>query len=272
MSKIQRTAVLIILILASAAIIYPIFYAFASAMMTSAEIDSYPPHIFPSGFNLDNYKSVFAVVPVAQFLLNSFVVAIAITVGHLITASFAAYAFAFIRFPLKSFFFALFLATIMIPWEVTMIPNFLTIRSWGWTDSYWGLILPFLATGFGTFLFRQFFMQLPKDIFEAAKMDGMGHFGIFLRIALPLTRSASVTLAVYSFIGAWNMYLWPLLITNEESMRTVQIGVTMLQFEDFTSWNLVLAGLALMMLPPLLLLVLGLKQLVGNLTMGALKG
>ncbi|RED66284.1 carbohydrate ABC transporter permease [Cohnella lupini] len=271
-SRLQRPAALIILILAAVVIIYPIYYAFAASMMTSGEMDSFPPHLFPSSLYLANFKLVFSLVPVAQFLYNSFVVAIAITAGHLLTASLAAYAFAFIRFPFKAFIFSLFVATMMIPWEVTMIPNFLTIRNWGWTDSYWGLIVPFLTTGFGTFLFRQFFLQLPKEIFEAAKMDGLGHMGAFVRIALPLTRSAFATLAVHSFIGAWNMYLWPLLITNEESMRTVQIGVTMLQFEEFTSWNLVLAGLTLMMLPPLLLLVFGLKQLVGNVTLGALKG
>jgi sn-glycerol 3-phosphate transport system permease protein len=270
--RIKHISTFIFLVLASLIIIYPVFYAFAAAMMTTAEIDSFPPAILPSGINLENFKTVFKLVPVARFSLNSFIVSFAITGGHLLSASLAAYAFAFVRFPGKSFIFSLFVATMMIPWEVTMIPNFLTIRAWGWTDSYWGLIVPFLVTGFGTFLLRQFFLQLPKEIFEAAKVEGYGHISIFLNIVLPLSRSAFATLAVYSFIGAWNMYLWPLLITNEALMRTVQMGVTMLQSEDFTAWNLVMAGVTFMMLPPLLLLVVGLKQLVGNMTLGALKG
>jgi sn-glycerol 3-phosphate transport system permease protein len=270
--KMKQTTAFIFLILASVIIIYPVFFAFAAALMTSAEIDSFPPKILPSSMNLENFKTVFALVPVAHFTLNSFIVSFSITAGHLLTASLAAYAFAFVRFPGKSFMFSLFVATMMIPWEVTMIPNFLTIRAWGWTDSYWGLIVPFLVTGFGTFLLRQFFLQLPKEIFEAAMMEGYGHIRIYLYIVLPLSRSAFATLAVYSFIGAWNMYLWPLLITNEPLMRTVQMGVSMLQSEDFTAWNLVLAGVTFMMLPPLLLLIVGLKQLVGNMTLGALKG
>lgn len=268
----QHSALLVLLGLLSIAILYPVYYAFSASLLTPAEMDSLPPVLWPSSLYLENFKTVLALVPVTRFMLNSFIVSFAITGGHLLTASLAAYAFAFVRFPGKPFIFSLFLATMMIPWEVTMIPNFLTIRSWGWIDSYSGLIVPFLSTGFGTFLLRQFFMQLPREIFEAAKMDGYGHVRIFSSIVLPLSRSAFATLALYSFIGAWNMYLWPLLITNDQSMRTVQIGVNMLQFEDFTSWNLVLAGVTLMMLPPLVLLALGLKQLVGNITLGSLKG
>jgi sn-glycerol 3-phosphate transport system permease protein len=270
--KMKNAALFIVLTLLSLVMIYPVFYTFSASLMTAKEIDSFPPAQLPSSFYLENFKSVFAFVPVAQFLLNSSIVSLAITGGHLLTASLAAYAFAFVRFPGKHVIFSLFLATMMIPWEVTMIPNFLTMRSWGWMDSYWGLIVPFMATGFGTFLLRQFFLQLPREIFEAAKMDGYGHIRMFLNIVLPLSRSAMATLTVYSFIGAWNSYLWPLLITNEPTMRTVQIGVTMLKSEEFNSWNVILAGVTLMMLPPLLMLVFGLKQLVGNITLGALKG
>ncbi|MEC0182721.1 carbohydrate ABC transporter permease [Paenibacillus peoriae] len=271
-SRMQNYFRIAVLLLLALIMIYPIYYALAASLMTAGEIDSFPPKLVPSGLYLDNYKTVFSLVPVAQFLMNSFVVSIAITIGHLLTASFAAYAFVFVRFPGKTVIFILFLATMMIPWEVTMIPNFMMIRSWGWIDTYQGLIIPFLATGFGTFLLRQFFLQLPNEILEAAKIDGYGHIRIFLNIVLPLSRPALATLGVYSFIGAWNSYLWPLLITNEPKMRTVQIGVTMLQSEDFTSWNLVLAGVVLMILPPLIMLIVGLKQLVGNMTLGSLKG
>lgn len=271
-NALQRSSVFIVLILAALLMIYPVIYALSASLMTTSEIDSFPPALLPSSVYLENFKTVFVSVPIARFLLNSLIIAVSITAGHLLTASLAAYAFAFIRFPGKAFIFSLFLATMMIPWEVTMIPNYLTVRGWGWTNTYWGLVVPFLATGFGTFLLRQFFLQLPREIFEAAKIDGYGHIPIYWNILLPLSRSALATLAVHSFIGAWNMYLWPLLITNEKTMRSVQIGVTMLQSEEFTAWNLVLAGVTLMMLPPLLILVIGLKQLVGNMTLGSLKG
>lgn len=270
----KLTGVIIKLLLVAAALIvvYPVFYAFSSSLMTQPEIDAFPPHLLPSGLYMDNYKSVFAMVPVARYMLNSFFVSFSITGGHLLMGGLAAYAFAFIRFPGKSFVFSIFLATMMIPWEVTVIPNFLTIRGWGWTDSYLGLIVPFLVTGFGTFLLRQFFLQLPREVLEAAKIDGYGHVRTFVHIVLPLARTAFATLAIHSFINAWEMYLWPLLITNEKLMRTVQIGVTMLKSEDFTAWNLVMAGVTLMMLPPLIVLLFGINKLVSNLTLGSLKG
>ena len=271
-TKAMQAIPVVFLICAAVAVFYPIIYALSASMMTPSEIDSFPPKLFPSGLYLENYKQVFELLPVGRFLLNSFIVSISITLGHLITASLAAYAFAFLKFNGKVFIFTLFLLTMMIPWEVTMIPNFLNIRAWGWTDNYLGLIVPYLMTGFGTFLFRQFFLQLPYEIIEAAKVEGYGHVRIYLHIVTPLARPAFATLAVYSFIQAYNMYLWPLLITNSNEMRTVQLGITMLVSEDFTPWNYVLAGVSLMTLPPLLMLVFGLKQLVGNITVGSLKG
>lgn len=153
-----------------------------------------------------------------------------------------------------------------------MIPNYLTIKNWNLLDSYTGLIIPFLASAFGTFLLRQSFLQLPRELFEAARIDGCGHIRIFLSLVLPLSTPAIATLGVYSFLNHWNMYLWPLLITNKEEMRTVQIGISMLQFAEMTSWNLVLAGVVTVLIPSLLLLILGLKPLVRGITAGALKG
>ena len=153
-----------------------------------------------------------------------------------------------------------------------MIPNYLTVKSLNWLDTYQGLIIPFLATAFGTFLLRQTFLQLPKELFEAARVDGCGHVRIFLSMVLPLSIPGIATLGVYSFLNHWNMYLWPLLTTNRVEMRTVQIGIGMLQFEEMNSWNLILSGVLLLLLPSLLLLALGLKPLVRGITAGALKG
>lgn len=262
----------LLLTIAGAVMVYPLLYTFLALFMTPDEAMMYPPKLFPSGFYLENLENVLKLIPVFRFISNSFVIAALITLGQVVTGAMAAYAFAYVPFRYKSFWFALFLSTMMIPWEVTIIPNYLTVKKWGWLDSYQGLTIPFLASAFGVFLLRQFFLQLPRELFEAARMDGCGHIRHFLKIVLPLSRPALATLSVYVFLQSWNMYLWPLLITNSTEMRTVQIGIGMLQFEEFTSWSLVLSGVAIVLLPSLLLLILGLKQLVRGITAGAVKG
>lgn len=265
---------LVYLILAVAAFvtIYPILYTLLQTFMTNEEAAVYPPRFFPSGLYFGSIHKVLELIPVGTFIANSFVISAAIMIGQVLVASLAAYAFVYIRFKGSKLWFALFLSTMMVPWEVTVIPNYLTVKAWGWLDTYAGLIVPFLAAAFGVFLLRQFFLQLPRELFEAAKIDGCGHFRHFTTIVLPLSRPAIATLAVYTFLNAWNMYLWPLLTTNSDKMRTVQIGVSMLQFEEFTAWNLVLCGIMLVLLPSLLILVFGLKQLVRGIAAGAVKG
>ncbi len=272
MNRMNKSLLYFVLLIASCLILFPLLYTLSSSFMTNGESATYPPRMLPSHLNWDNYLNVIQTIPVMRFIGNSFIVSSLIMLGQIITASTAAYAFAFLRFPGKTFLFALFLATMMIPWEVIMIPNYLTIKNWNLLDSYTGLIIPFVASAFGTFLLRQSFLQLPGELFEAARIDGCGHIRIFLSLVLPLSTPAIATLGVYSFLNHWNMYLWPLLITNKEEMRTVQIGISMLQFEEMTSWNLVLAGVVTVLIPSLLLLVLGLKPLVRGITAGALKG
>ncbi|AOZ91017.1 carbohydrate ABC transporter permease [Paenibacillus crassostreae] len=271
-NKWNQSFLYLALAIASCLILFPLLYTLSSSFMTSGESAIYPPRFIPSELRWDNYLEVLQTIPVIRFISNSFVVSTFIMLGQIVTASTAAYAFAFLRFPGKTFLFALFLATMMIPWEVTMIPNYLTVKDWNLLDSYTGLILPFLASAFGTFLLRQAYLQLPSELFEAARIDGCGHFRIFLSLVIPLTTPAIATLGVYTFLNHWNNYLWPLLITNKEEMRTVQIGISMLQFEEMTSWNLVLAGVVTVLIPSLLLLILGLKPLVKGITAGALKG
>ncbi|MEK3724755.1 carbohydrate ABC transporter permease [Paenibacillus sp. FSL H8-0034] len=251
--------------------IYPVYFAISYAFMTTEQVQAYPPSFFPESFQFENFILVTQMIPIIRFILNSFVVSMVITAGHLLTASLAAYAFSFLQFRGRNTLFAIFLATMMVPWEVTVIPNFMTIQQWGWMDSYLGLTVPHIASVFGIFMFRQFFLQLPRELFDAAKIDGCGHMRTFASIVIPLSRPAIGTFMVYSFLKAWNMYLWPLLITNNEKMRTVQIGITMLKNEDYSHWNLILAGVTLVFLPSLLLLILGMKQLVSGITGGAVK-
>lgn len=253
-------------------VVYPLVFTFLASFMTAEEAGRYPPPLVPGSLYVGNFRKALELAPIPRFLWNSFIMAGAVTIGQLVTCSMAAYAFAFVRFRAKAMLFAAFLSTMMIPWEVTIIPNYVTIKTLGWMDSYPGLIVPFVASAFGVFLLRQFFLQLPGELFEAARIDGCGHVRAFFRLVLPLGRPALATLAVYTFLTTWNSYLWPLLVTNRKEMRTVQIGVTMLQWEEMMSWNLVLAGVSMVLLPSLLLLVFGLKQLVRGMTAGAVKG
>lgn len=262
----------LVLSLAAFLLLFPLLYALIISFCTAAESVAYPPTLIPASPGFDSYIKAMDTAPVLRFIFNSFVISIIVTAGQLITASLAAYAFSFLQFPGRSLFFALFMSTMMIPWEVTIIPNYFTIKDLGWLDSYQGLTIPFLATAFGTFLLRQSFLTIPRELHEAARIDGCGHLRFFLTMVLPLSRPALGTLAVYAFLTTYNLYLWPLLITNTDTMRTVQIGLAMLQWEHAIAWNSMMAGVILVSLPTLILLILGQKQLIRGLTAGALKG
>jgi ABC-type glycerol-3-phosphate transport system permease component len=262
----------LILIIAAIIILFPIWSAFNISMMSDAEMGSYPPLQFPSAIRLDNIRRALTQAPLPRYLLNSVIQSSLVMIGQLITASLAAYAFAFIDFKWRNFFFLLFLSTMMIPWEATIIPNYLFVRKLGWTDTFQGLAVPFMATGFGTFLLRQFFLKIPHDLQDAATIDGCGSFRFLVTIVLPLARPALGTLAVYSFLQTYNQYLWPLLVTNDPSMRTVQIGIALLQDEERLMINIIMAGVIFILIPTLTLFVVSNRQLIRGLTAGAVKG
>jgi ABC-type glycerol-3-phosphate transport system permease component len=262
----------VLLTLASLVVAFPLLLALSYSFMSEGEIASYPPRLLPSTLQFDNYQRVLGNVPLARYLLNSFVASSLVVIGQLITASLAAFAFSFLVFPGRGVLFGLFLATMMIPWEATIIPNYMTIRTLGWLDTYQGLSVPFMAQAFGTFLLRQSFLQLPRDLFDAAVVDGAGKLRFLWAIVLPLSRPALATLAVYAFLSTWNQYFWPLLITNDPLMRTTQVGISQLRFEETLRWGYLMAGVTMVVLPTLLLLVLGQRHLVRGLTAGAVKG
>jgi sn-glycerol 3-phosphate transport system permease protein len=245
------------------------------ALSLSLQGPTIAPTLLPDFSKLDwsSFSQVFRQEPnLTRWIVNSFVVSLAVTLGQLITSSLAAYALANINFPGKIAFFFFFLGTVMIPWEATIIPNYLAVTRLGWKDSYQGLIAPFLAGGFGIFLLRQYFLTLPRDLYEAAVLDGCGHMRYLWSILLPLSRPALATLAVYTFLNTWNQYYWPLLIVDHPEWRTTQIGITAFRSSEVTMYNLQMASTIIVMLPTLILLVLGQRQLVRGLTAGALKG
>lgn len=270
--RLATAATYLALAAASLIILFPLLWALAVSLMSPAEANSFPPALVPRSLYWANYERVIRQVPVARYLFNSLTVATTVTLGQIVTSTLAAFAFSFLAFRGKAVLFMLFMSTLMVPWEVTLIPNYLTIRSLGLVDSYPGLVLPFLASAFGTFLLRQTFLQLPRELEEAAQLDGCSRFRFLWSIVLPLSRPGLITLGAYTFLATWNQYLWPLLVTNSRQMRTVQIGIRFLMNEEGRQYNVVMAGVILALIPAALLLLWGQRYLVRGLLSGAVKG
>jgi sn-glycerol 3-phosphate transport system permease protein len=270
--NIGKALLYLLLILSAIIMVFPLYTGILTSFLGSENLSTYPPKVFPVELRWQNYIDAMRQAPLLRFILNSFIQSGGVMVLQLITACLAAFAFAFKKFKGKHVVFLIFLSTMMIPWESTIIPNYLFVQKIGWDDTYMGLIAPFIATAFGTFLLRQFFMSIPKDLYDAAKIDGCSDFRFLVEILTPLARPALGTLAVYSFLQIYNQYLWPLLITNSTNMRTVQIGITMLKEFEREQWQIVLAGVVTIMIPTLVLFFIANRQLIRGLTAGAIKG
>jgi sn-glycerol 3-phosphate transport system permease protein len=260
------------LVVAASIVLFPIYCAFVIAVQPTSRLLEFPGILLPTEPDLSTFGDAFDRGNLDRYLINSAVASVIITAGQIVTSILAAYAFAFLRFRGKSIVFALFLATLMVPSEVTIVANLQTVDTLGWRNSFEGLTVPFLAFAFGTFLIRQAFMGIPPDLREAAALDGYGHWGFLRHVAVPLARPAIAALALFSFLLAWNQYLWPLLITEDADMRTVQIGLKALSSGRVDELNLVMAGTVVAALPILILLLAFQRNLVRGLTSGAVKG
>jgi sn-glycerol 3-phosphate transport system permease protein len=260
------------LTIAAVVVLAPIYFTIVNSLLPPSQLAHQPPPLFPSSPQWHDYTLAWTSGHLARYMATSAIMTISIVVGQLVTSVFAAYAFAFLRFPFKRTLFLLCLATLMIPFEVTFITNLDTLSSLGWFNSYEGLAVPFLATGFGIFLLRQAFLQIPKDLLEAARLDGYGHWRFMVRVAVPLARPSLAALGVFSFLAAWNQYLWPLLATGGTSpLDTVQIGLKQLVGTSAQNIPIALAGAVIAFVPLVILLLIFQKQLVRSLTAGAVK-
>lgn len=256
----------------AAIVLFPIYVTVIGSLLRPEQLTTRPPTLFPDDPQWDSYSEAWTGGHFATYLRNSAIVTAVITLGQLATSILAGYAFALLEFPFKRTIFVVFLATMMVPFEVTIITNLQTVTDFGWYDTYAGLAVPFLATGFGAFLLRQAFLQIPPDLRDAATIDGYGHMKFLGRVAIPLARPSIAALAVFSFLGAWNQYLWPLLVTKDDKHRTVQIGLKQLRSTSLDEINVTLAGTILAALPLVVLLIVFQKQLIRGLTTGAVKG
>lgn len=246
-----RTAIWLMLAAGGVVVVLPFFYMIASSLETTEQIGQLTPQFIPNPVQWVNYRDVWEQLPVGRFFANSLIVAGTITAGQLITASMAAYAFSRLRFRGRSALFTVYLATLIIPFQVTLIPNYILIHYLGWHNTYQGMIVPFISSVFSTFLLRQFFLTIPADLEEAALLDGAGHFTIYSRIVLPLARPALAALVIFAFLGSWNNFLWPLVVVDTESLKTLPLGIIEFEGEYTVRWNLLMAGASLSLIPVL---------------------
>ncbi len=248
---------------------------FITSLKPASEVTTYPPAWLPHEFRFSNYADAWSVAPFGKFYVNSVVVAGTTTVLQVTFALLMGYAFAIIRFPAKTALLLAVLSTMMIPDEMKLVPNFILLSKLGWIDTYAGLIVPAIAHAFPVFVLYQQFRQLPHSLIEAAQADGAGHWRILWQIAVPMSRPVLTAVALVSLLGQWNAYLWPLIVTNKTSMRTLPLGIAYLRKqaeEGSVQWNLLMAAAVFVVIPIVFLYTFAQKQFVEGITRGALKG
>ena len=257
---------------ASAALLaVPFYWMFLTSLKSPAGVAAYPPHWWPSELVWSNYVQAWRSAPFAQYYVNSVVTGLATTALQMTFAVAMAYAFAAIRFPGKRGILLAVLSTMMIPDEMKLVPNFLLLNRLHWVDTYWALIVPPAAHAFPVFVLYQHFRTLPKDILDSAHIDGAGHVRIVLQVVAPMARPVLAATALVAFLGRWNDFLWPLIVTNRTAMRTLPIGLNYLK-ENEGRWNILMAAAIFVIIPMIGLYVAAQKQFVEGITRGALKG
>lgn len=262
----------VFLSLLSLFVLFPVWMTLVRALSTPVAYVNEGLPLYPVDVQWDIFSRAFSEGELGRRMWLSAIVTVIIAAAQLVTSILCAYAFAFLRFPFKRLVFVVFMATLMLPIEVTLIPNVTTIRNLGWLNSYPGLTVPFLATAFGIFLIRQGFMGIPRDLLDAAKLDGYGHFAFMTRVAVPITRPVVASFGVISLLAAWNQYLWPRAVVTVSEWETVQIGLKSVAASNVEESNIGFAAAIIAALPVLLLLIFLQRQLIRGLTAGAVKG
>ncbi len=268
----KKTAWYVVLTVLSVVILFPVYMTLVRAVSTPVSYVNAGAPPWPVNPQWDSFSRAFTRFDLGQKFVVSIVATLAIVAGQLATSILAAYSFTFLRFPFRRLLFALFMATLMLPIEVTLIPNVQTIRSLGWLNSYPGLVGPFLATAFGTFLLRQGFRGIPRDLLDASQLDGFGHLAFLRRVALPVTRPVVASFGVIAFLTAWNQYTWPRAVVTEGRWETLQLGLKTATNSAAQETNLAAAAAVVAALPVVILLIVLQRHIVRGLTAGAVKG
>lgn len=252
--------------------ILPFVFMASTSFKTLEEATRFPIQWIPTTFRWENFIEVFQVIPMARYMFNTFFVASVVTVGSLAVSSLAAYAFARLEFRGRNQLFFVYLATLMIPGQVTMIPVFIIMSEFSMLDTYSALILPSLFTAFGVFMLRQFFLSIPKDLEEAARIDGCNHLRIFWNVVLPISKPAFVTLGIFIFLKEWSEFLWPLVVIESAHMQTIQVGLRSFMGEFGTEWHLLMAGALIAELPIVIFYIFCQKYVIEGIATTGIKG
>jgi multiple sugar transport system permease protein len=250
----------------------PFVWMVSTSLKLEGAVFAFPPEWIPNPIRWGNYPETWTSAPFNWYLFNTAFVAVTVTTLEVLTSSLAAYSFARLRFPGRDRIFLLYLGTLMIPGQVTIIPNFVLMKYLGWTDTYWALIIPPAFTAFGTFLLRQFFMTIPVELEEAAKIDGASYPRIYATIILPLSGPALSTLAVFAFMTQWNNFLWPLIVTNSNHMRTFTVGLRFFVDEYNTKYHYLMAGSVMSIIPIIVVFVFFQRYFVRSIKLTGMGG
>jgi ABC-type glycerol-3-phosphate transport system permease component len=267
----------LVLILVALTMVIPFIWMITTSLRPFGSVFSYPPQLIPTSFDISNYTRLFTLVPFARYFLNTIFVTSTIVIGQLFLCALAAYGFSRLKFVGRDTIFVLYLATMMIPFQIILIPLYLMVFKLGWVNTYQGMIVPSLSSVFGIFLLRQAFLGIPKDYQDAARIDGAGEFRIFWQIFLPQTVPSLATLGVFAFMGGWTDLLWPVLIARDQLMRTLEVGLAYFNATTTTAfrqpnWPLMMAASVVVMLPVLIIYFFTQRFFVEGISMTGVKG
>ncbi len=271
---VKKLIIHLVLLTLGAAMVLPFLWMVSTSLKGYHEVFRYPPRWIPDEPQWRNYLEVWKLAPFGRFYVNSTIVAVITTAGQVLTGVLTAYAFARMEFAGRDQIFMLFLATLMVPTQVTLIPTYIVMSRMGWIDSYKSLIVPFLATAFSVFLLRQFFLTIPKELEEASIMDGCSKLRFIFAVIMPLSKPAISSVALFGFLGSWNSYLWPLIVINSNQMRTLPIGLRYFvsQQGGGSEWHYLMAASLIVMLPVLIVFFLAQKQFIEGIAKSGIKG
>jgi multiple sugar transport system permease protein len=268
--RLSSVLIYLMLIAGGIVMIIPFVWMIATSLKPAKEV--FLGYFFPMAPTLENYVLVLNKVPFARWYLNSLIVATCTTLSVAFFDSLTGFVLAKYEFPGKNVIFVFILSTLMVPTEMLVIPWFILSNNLNWVDTYWGIMFPGVITAFGTFLMKQFMEGVPSELLDAARMDGVSEFGLFWRIALPLVKPALAALCIFTFLGNWNAFLWPVIITEKMDMRTVPVGLAFFSGEAGSSWELIMAGASMATVPVLIVFLFFQRQIIKGIALTGLKG
>lgn len=269
----KRLLSTLILLIGAVLMATPFVLMVTTSLMTYGQTVAYPPEWWPKPFTISNYVKALQETPLMRYFVNSVIVSVSMVLGQVITGSMAGFAFARMNFRGRNALFFMVLATMMVPIYINLVPLYVLVSALGWVDTYQALILPGLSGAFGIFLFRQWFLNLPAELEDAARLDGCSPFDMYWRIALPTALPAIATLAIFEFLAAWNTFLWPLVVTNSEALRTLPVGLAAFRssMKEVTDWGLLMAAIAVAVAPAIAVFVMGQRYFIRGMMEGAIK-